>query len=408
MSKSKANNIPSEIIHCPSITRAGMTKLMNLLFQLDICVCWGSLDEMYEIREGRLYTKKQHINWLGSWVPGLDNPNGLTFEGNQAIVMNHMIIPKFFTHKSLRLVRDARDMAISHYHRFRNSDNTSGCSNPFTLSEAINMPIPKDQGSLFFLGIVEEWILQELLINHFLPSEQIHSIYFEDLANKNCEAIAELLAFLGINRTKDDIVNALDIIDRKNYGDSNDHAEVGRFHQWQKPEYQIVQDRFDSLAYCLNAPHKYLVERKGLMPKITWPENVLLDSINIWISFQALQLRAAYSIVDISPFVPILQQMCLFSSEIPVLRLMLCRCLLHKNIHTELAKSEIEKLQANQPIFIKILATSALNSNTLDIKNSEISLKDEVNNLTSNAYKQGFLNNCFKLFADFEMYLRYL
>jgi glycosyltransferase involved in cell wall biosynthesis len=315
---------------CPAFTRSGIKRLANVMYLLDICTYWDRFDYMWRKADRNFKVQRHPYGWLGSWFSGLELDSEVSFRDPVGFSFGHILTSDIFQRKFIRLVRDGRDTVHSHYKRYA---ATLGPQEVHTVQDGLDTPLLFGQGAMFDLGPIEEWILQEKLIEELIPTERVFYIYFEQLKANDVDAVQNLLGFMGIFRTSEEIQRALESSQREKFADNliDTQGQTGKWKDGGIPE---IQERFCSLASSLAIKHPYEIAPAEQPPAISAAWKV---AANLWIKWALARVveKLGEPPVDLLPFAGTLEKFCRHVENLPLLQVIFCSHLLANKLEQE-------------------------------------------------------------------------
>jgi hypothetical protein len=182
-----------------SYTGSGVTWLLNFFIEIDILVYHGidSKDvwNFNEKRQSHILKKKEET--LTVYIPTFLEKKEFVFRDNLAIKWSHEF-PNCDkkNQKTILLVRDGRDTIYSQFKREKIYKNFLDMLNGVSLP--LNLPYP------------ETWALFNYLWLKVVKKENLFIIKFAELKTNPMPVLKELLRFIGIERSDEEIARAIE------------------------------------------------------------------------------------------------------------------------------------------------------------------------------------------------------
>jgi len=180
-----------------SYTGSGVAWILNFLIELDILVYRNnSISKTWEHGNNHYKLKKQE-DVLKQWCPVLSEKNEFEFRENVSVrwahefPSNNNIKPKV-----ILLVRDGRDTIYSQFKREKKF---------LDFDQMLSTPVEP-----FNLLPADTWALMNLWWTNSVKTENLHIIRFEDFKSNPLPYMKDLLNFLHISRSENDILRAIE------------------------------------------------------------------------------------------------------------------------------------------------------------------------------------------------------
>lgn len=354
------NNISDfEEIDVKVFNFSGLSLLMGITSSLGILSYWDSIDSIFRLENGKIFVRDDCFpggnNWL-SPIPGILNFHGKDIrEIKTGLRFNHIIGQKI-SRKNISVVRDPRDSIISSYnYNYKNSyEDGLKCD----ISEALDIPSSHGSGALFGLGQMEEWFLYYKIIDALSEKSETFLISFENIKQDGEKVISELLGFLSVKRTREQIINALSENKCSPIQWPTDLS--GTPFKWKELKYDAVNERFNIIASKITPEGNYeyyeIKKYTGNNSKI-FPDGAFKLASERWVYLYKNYFSAIKSI-NIEKLSNILKEFCSLIDELPLLQIYFCFLLLNTE-YEEFALKVIQKFENHHSEFLK-LAYSAI------------------------------------------------
>lgn len=184
-----------------SFTHSGVTYLLNILLELDLCIFREPFDDFWtENANGDyLLDNYQRVD-LGVWFPSFQNRHIFSFRNKKRFSWSHTLprTPPQKNEKALLMVRNPLDVLFSSYKRL---------GQDISFLEYLQEPLHPGE---FGYNPPMEWALFNRAVQLLYPDTQLHVIRFEDIKKSPLSEIKRILAFLEITIPDSEISKAVE------------------------------------------------------------------------------------------------------------------------------------------------------------------------------------------------------
>jgi len=198
-----------------AFTHSGSTYLLNMLFELGVCIYRNDFDFFWEKRPADFgwNLNPREKKKLGVWFPSFQNLEGFRFRNNIRVSWSHGL-PRAsdYQHKCIFMIRDGRDVIASSAKRIADG---------MLLREFLRRPLAGEYG-LCGMYPPYEWAVYNAIVVELLATTDFIVVRYEDLKKEPLVHLKRVLAFLDIHCNEAELDAAISASDSQRVKEFSD------------------------------------------------------------------------------------------------------------------------------------------------------------------------------------------
>lgn len=276
----KQNEYYGDVI-ISSYPYSGVSWVMNILIELNICV--NITNDNYKLLKWNFndeniasLVKEDDFNW-SAMIPALNDKSEFVFKENLLVSTTHNTpnLENLKNNRVILMVRDPRDTILSIY-KSKITNNEKSLSEFFTdirslefgyIDKTLNFWITKNKNNqlISIFDLIHRWVIFYGLWINCISNKNLFLIKLEDTKINPEKVVRELLIFLNINRSDEEIKIAISkstFENAKKNEDKNSISKIRHFNsgirgKWKKEYLEDDLKYFEGLPYKMMSHFGY-------------------------------------------------------------------------------------------------------------------------------------------------------